>query len=43
MCVGPGNTHHSEKYELVVTRRPNYSGLGLRSLPINRTERDRLS
>lgn len=33
----------SEKFELMITRRPNYSGLGLRSLPINRPERERLS
>ena len=32
-----------ERYELVVTRRPNYTGLGLRNLPINKVEREKLS
>lgn len=32
----------SEKYELTITRRPNYSGLGLRALPIYRAEREKL-
>lgn len=32
----------SEKFELVVTRRPNYSALGLRTLPTNKAERDKM-
>ena len=27
----------------MITRRPNYTGLGLRGLPINRAEREKLS
>jgi len=38
-----GANSAQEKYELVVTRRPNYSGLGLRGLPINRVEREKLT
>jgi|LauGreDrversion4_2_1035121.scaffolds.fasta_scaffold19953_4 hypothetical protein len=33
----------SERFEVVISRRPNYSGLGLRSLPIQKVDRDRLA
>jgi hypothetical protein len=43
--VPPSNPYASskDKYELIITRRPNYHGLGLRNLPINKVEREKLS
>lgn len=32
----------TEKFELVISRKPNYTALGLRTLPIKKGERDRL-
>jgi hypothetical protein len=32
----------SEKFELTLTRRPNYTGVGLRALPMYKPERDKL-